>query len=135
MHARERGNKEESFVVLLATCDPQISEELNRALQHKKVELLTFDNAKDMLFAIAENRINLIVFDPDISELKGLGILSVIKKFRPGTRVIAMGENLSFETQRALANEGVLYQIPKPMSPGQISQVVETVVEKLYHHD
>ena len=108
MHARERGNKEESFVVLLATSDPQISEELNRVLHHKKVELLTFDNAKDMLFAIAENRINLIVFDPDISELKGLGILSVIKKFRPGTRVIAMGENLSFETQRALANEGVL---------------------------
>jgi DNA-binding NtrC family response regulator len=135
MHARERGNKEESFVVLLATCDPQISEELNRALHHKKVELLTFDNARDMFFAIAENRINLIVFDPEISELKGMGILSVIKKFRPGARVIAMGENLSFETQRALANEGVLYQIPKPMSPGQISQVVETVVEKLYHHD
>ena len=135
MRAREQGNKEESFVVLLATCDPQISEELNRTLHRKKVEILTFDNARDMLFAIAEKRINLIVFDPDISGLKGLGILSVIKKFRPGTRVIAMGENLSFETQRALANEGVLYQIPKPMSPGQISQVVETVVEKLYHHD
>ncbi len=134
MRVRERGNMEESFVVLLATCDPQISEELNRALQRKKVEILTFDNAKDMLCAIAENRINLIVFDPDISELKGMGILSVIKKFRPGTRVIAMGENLSFETQRALANEGVLYQIPKPMSPGQISRVVETVVDKLYHH-
>lgn len=134
MKARERGNKEESFVVLLATCDPLISEELNRTLHHKKVEILTFDNAKDMLFAIAENRINLIVFDPDISALKGLGILSVIKKFRPGTRVIAMGENLSLETQRALANEGVLYQIPKPMSPSQISHVVETVVEKLYQH-
>jgi DNA-binding NtrC family response regulator len=135
MLARERGNKDESFVVLLATCDPRISEELSRTLQRKKVEILTFDNARDMLFAIAENRINLIVFDPDISALQGLGILSVIKKFRPGARVIAMGENLSFETQRALANEGVLYQIPKPMSPGQISQVVETVVEKLYHHD
>jgi DNA-binding NtrC family response regulator len=135
MLARARGNKEESFVVLLATADSRISEELKRVLKHKKVELLAFDNAKDMLFAIAENRVNLIVFDPDISELKGLGILSVIKKFRPGTRVIAMGENLSFETQRALANEGVLYQIPKPMSPGQISRVVGTVVEKLYHHD
>ncbi len=122
-------------MVLLATCDPQISAELNRTLHRKKVEILTFDNAKDMLFAIAENRINLVVFDPDISELKGIGILSVIKKFRPGTRVIAMGENLSFEAQRALANEGVLYQIPKPMSPDQISQVVETVVEKLYPRD
>lgn len=135
MHAQERGNKEESFVVLLATSDPRVSEELHRTLHQKKVEILTFDNAKDMLFAIAENRINLIVFDPDISELKGISILSVIKKFRPGTRVIAMGENLSFETQRALANEGVLYQIPKPMSPDQISQVVETVVDKLYPHN
>ncbi|MDZ7289985.1 MAG: response regulator [candidate division KSB1 bacterium] len=134
MHPSRQRTRENSFVILLATCDQQISEELSRALKHKKVELLTFDNARDMLLAIAERQIHLIIFDSSISELKGLGILSVIKKFRPNARVIAMEENLSFEKQAAMAQEGVIYQIQKPMNPSEISQVVETVVDKLSRH-
>jgi len=130
---RERSGKD-AFVVLLATCDQQISQELKQVLANKRIELLAFDNAKDMLLTIAERPIDLVIFDPCISELKGVGILSVIKRFKPKMRVITLEDDLSFEKQAAMVNEGVLYQIQKPVNARHISQVVEKVVEKLYHH-
>jgi len=135
MDARRERTREGAFVVLLATCDQQISQELKRVLGHKKVELLAFDNAKDMLLTIAERPIDLLVFDSSISELKGVGILSVIKRFKPKARVIVLEDDLSFEKQAAMVKEGVLFQIQKPIKPRQISRVVEKVVEKLYHSD
>jgi DNA-binding NtrC family response regulator len=133
MHALPKQQRDTTFVVLLATSDQQISEELKRALGHK-IKLLAFDNAKDMLLAIAENPIDLVIFDASISELKGIGILSVIKRFKPKVRVIALDDDLTFEKQAAMVNEGVIYQIQKPMNPCQISRVVKKVVEKLYAH-
>lgn len=134
MDALLERSREGAFVVLLATCDQQISQELKQVLANKMIELLTFDNAKDMLLTIAERPIDLVIFDPCISELKGVGILSVIKRFRPKMRVIALEDDLSFEKQAAMVNEGVLYQIQKPVNARHISQVVKKVVEKLYHH-
>jgi DNA-binding NtrC family response regulator len=133
MHALQKQQRDAAFVVLLATGDQQIAEELKRTLGHK-IKLLAFDNAKDMLLAVAENPIDLIIFDANISELKGIGILSVIKRFKPKVRVIALDEDLTFEKQAALVNEGVIYQMQKPMSPCQIGRVVEKVVAKLYAH-
>jgi DNA-binding NtrC family response regulator len=133
MHALPKQQRDAAFVVLLATGDQQIAEELKRTLGHK-IKLLAFDNAKDMLLAVAENPIDLIIFDANISELKGIGILSVIKRFKPKVRVIALDEDLTFEKQAALVNEGVIYQMQKPMSPCQIGRVVEKVVAKLYAH-
>jgi len=135
MHALQRRPKEESFVVLLASYDEQVAAELARVLENKQVELLTCNNARDALLAIAEKQIHLIIFDPNITALNGMGILSVIKKFRPHARVVAMGDDLSFEMRQTMVREGVLYQIQTPMPPGQISEVVETVVEKLCHHN
>jgi DNA-binding NtrC family response regulator len=133
MDARWERTREGAFVVLVATTDQQISRELRRVLKHRKVELLAFDNAKDMLLTIAERPIDLVIFDPSISELRGEGILSVIKRFKPKSRVIVLDDDLSFEKQEAMVKEGVLFQIQKPMKPRQISKVVEKVVEKLYH--
>jgi len=134
MDALRERSREGAFVVLLATCDQQILQELERVLANKMIELLAFDNAKDMLLTIAERPVDLVIFDPCISELKGVGILSVIKRFKPKMRVIALEDDLSFEKQAAMVNEGVLYQIQKPVNASHISQVVEKVVEKLYHH-
>ncbi len=134
MDALWERNREGAFVVLLATCDQQISQELKQVLTNKMIELLTFDNAKDLLLTIAEKPIDLVIFDPCISELKGVGILSVIKRFKPKARVIVLEDDLSFEKQAAIVNEGVLYQIQKPVNANHISQVVEKVAEKLYHH-
>ena len=134
MDALRERSKESAFVVLLATCDQQISQELKQVLANKMIELLTFDNAKDLLLTIAEKPIDLVIFDPCISELKGVGILSVIKRFKPKARVIVLEDDLSFEKQAAIVNEGVLYQIQKPVNANHISQVVEKVAEKLYHN-
>jgi len=131
MQALQQRSMEESFVVLLATGDRLISEELNRVLRRQQVELLIFDNARDMLLAITERPIHLIVFDSSI-ELKGMGILTLLRNFWPQARVIAMEDDFSFEKQEALARAGVLYQIQKPMNPQHLSHVVEKVVEKLY---
>jgi DNA-binding NtrC family response regulator len=131
MHALSKRQGDTTFVVLLATGDRQISEELKRALG-PKIKLLVYDNAKDMLLAIADNPIDLVIFDASIAELKGVGILSVIKRFKPKVRVIALDDDLSFEKQAAMVKEGVIYQMQKSMNPRQISRVVEKVVEKLY---
>jgi DNA-binding NtrC family response regulator len=131
MHALPKRQRDTTFVVLLATGDQQISEELKQALG-PEIKLLVYDNAKDMLLAIADNPIDLVIFDASIAELKGVGILSVIKRFKPKVRVIALDDDLSFEKQAAMVKEGVIYQMQKSMNPRQISRVVEKVVEKLY---
>jgi DNA-binding NtrC family response regulator len=124
--------EEDSFVVLLATSDQKMAEELSRAFGNREIEVLMFDTARDIILAMAERKIDLMIIDPDVTELKGLEILPVIKKLRPQTRIIAMSEDLSFERRAALVQEGILYQIQAPIHPAQISEVVESIVAKLH---
>ncbi|MGH7451378.1 MAG: response regulator [bacterium] len=124
--------EEDAFVVLLATSDQKMAEELNRAFGNKEVEVLMFDTTRDIILAMAERKIDLMILDPDVTELKGLEILPVIKKLRPQVRIIAMSEDLSFERRAALVKEGILYQIQAPIQPAQISEVVESIVAKLH---
>jgi two-component system nitrogen regulation response regulator GlnG len=124
--------EEDSFVVLLATSDQKMAEELNRAFGNREIEVLMFDTARDIILAMAERKTDLMIIDPDVTELKGLEILPVIKKLRPQVRIIAMSEDLSFERRAALVKEGILYQIQAPIQPAQISEVVESIVTKLH---
>jgi DNA-binding NtrC family response regulator len=123
--------QEDSFVVLVATTDQKMAEELNRAFRNREIQVLTFETARDIILAMAERKIDLMIIDPDVTELKGLEILRIIKKLRPQVRIIAMSEDLSFERRAALVQEGILYQVQTPIQPAQISEVVESIVAKL----
>jgi DNA-binding NtrC family response regulator len=124
--------EEDSFVVLLATSDQKMAEELSHAFRSREIEVLIFDTTRDIILAMAERRIDLMIIDPDVTELKGLEILPIIKRLRPQVRIIAMSEDLSFERRAALVQEGILYQIQAPIQPAQISEVVESIVAKLH---
>jgi len=124
-------DRADSFVVLLATSELQISEELNSTFKNTKIEVLNVNSTKDLILAMTERQIDLLIFDPNLNRLRGLEVLPVVKKLRPQVRVIVISEDMSFETREALVKEGVTYQLPKQMKPGQISQVITTVVRKL----
>lgn len=134
MQKQSETQDEDSFVVLFATSDQNMAEDLQRALiiRNRQIEVVMLDRARDIILAIAERKIDLMIIDPDVTELKGLEILSVVKKLRPEVRIIAMSEDLSFERRAALVNQGILYQMQAPIHLAQISEVVESIVGKLH---
>lgn len=116
--------------ILLATNDVDLQSCVSSLLPLNEYQILTLENSKEVLLAIMDKKIDLIILDADIKGIESLDVLEIIRKCRPKIPVIAITSDNSFRTGLKIAKQGVLYYMLKPAAKEEVNQVLESVSEK-----
>ena len=64
-----------------------------------KLTIIIAENGKDGLNEIQQNKIDLVLVDSDLPDMKGIDVLHKIQAIKPDTHVILKGENLNAEKE------------------------------------
>jgi len=132
MHAGN-GTAKSKKLVIVATIDQKIENTLGKQLSSPDYSLSFVRKGADVLSEILEKEVDLLILDLDLAGVMGIDILPVIRKMRPRLPIILITEDFTYRIRKLVAEQGVIYQALKPMSPneaGAISMATERIMEK-----
>ena len=112
--------------IVVATIDQNIEEVLSNSLGKKAFEVSFLRKASDVLLTILEEDLDLLIFDLELSGISGIDLIPIIRKSRPRLPLIVISNDFTYQVRKMVAQEGVTYQIFKPVNVRELSQVLET---------
>lgn len=121
--------------ILIASFDQNIYDTLSRSLLDLDYDIRFAQRGVQVLCEILDGNVELLILDVELAGMMGIELLPVIKKIRPRIPVILITDDLNRRIRQIAAEQGVVYQAQKPMTPqetGSISRVAEKVIDRLY---
>ncbi|MDZ7723093.1 MAG: response regulator [candidate division KSB1 bacterium] len=121
--------------ILIASYDPNIYDTVSRNLQELDYDIRFAQRGVKVLNEILDGNVELLILDVELAGMMGIELLPVIKKIRPRLSVILITDDLNRRIRQIAAEEGVVYQAQKPMTPQEsnsITRVAEKVIDRLY---
>ncbi len=115
------------WTVVVATKDESTRRLVEGTLNDPESRVIAVSNVKEFFEILSENDIDLIIYDPKITSLKGLDAFSIAKSYHPNIPSILVYEQEKYEVTRSVLNKGVIYRMLKPITEGQLKQIEESV--------
>ncbi|MFQ5825351.1 MAG: response regulator [bacterium] len=120
----------EKLSVLLATRDDPLKEKVLEILNEKDYPVIVVNSCRNAIQYMLDYEFDLVIFDPDLRELDGLGTIQLIKKYRPQIPIIVTSDHTSFETGVKIANVGVYFRMGKPIDEQITKELIQSVEKK-----
>ena len=120
-----------SLRVLVASKDELLLESMRDILEGKQCSQVVVHSCKEALEYLLECEVDLVVMDPDLTAIDGVGTIELAKKLRPQIPIIVFSEDESYETTAKLARVGVYFRGAKPIIVDVTNELVKSVKKKL----
>ncbi len=129
--ADARVTKAEAGVPRVLVIDDEVSVNNNiRKILGKKQYAVTQAVTKaEALEKIGADTYDMVLLDLRIPGVKGLELLSTIRKQQPAARVIIITGYASIDTAKEAARMGAMEYLPKPFTPGEIRNAADRVLK------
>ena len=85
------------------------------------------NQGSEVVLAVLDQDIDLIILDLDLEGMSGLEIIPIIKKTRPKIPIIVISGDNSIKTGGRILQYGIFYYLHKPINIKEISEVLEYV--------
>ena len=112
--------------VVVATIDRNIEDLFFKGLGNNGLEVTFLRKASDVLLTILEEDLDLLIVDLELSGISGIDLIPIIRKSRPRLPLIVISNDFTYQVRKMVAQEGVTYQIFKPVNVGELSEVLKT---------
>ena len=119
--------------IVIATPEPSAGQELFERFSRQSYQVATVERGGDVLLAVAEENIALVVMDILIQEPSGTKTVEILRKMRPRLPVIVLSGDTSVEMGRQILQYGVLYYFVKPLNLEELDQIVRIALEPNKH--
>lgn len=121
MKSRSRKTK-----VVVATIDQKIEDIFSKEFGENRIDIKFLRKASDVLLLILEEDIDLLIVDLELSGISGIDLIPIIRKSRPRLPLIVISNDFTYQVRKMVAQEGVTYQIFKPVNTRELTEVIET---------
>jgi DNA-binding NtrC family response regulator len=115
-------------MILIATPDQVTQQQFHDWLSSQGYRVAAVERGSDVLLAVAEDNIRLVILDLSIQEPSGAKTVEILRKIRPRLPVIVLSGDHSIETGRQVLQHGVFYYLLKPVDVKELDQVVQTAL-------
>lgn len=115
-------------IILIATPEPHTRQQILDWISSQGYRVAAVERGSDVLLAVAEDNIRLVILDLSIQEPSGAKTVEILKKIRPRLPVIVLSGDHSIETGRQVLQHGVFYYLLKPLDAKELDQVVQTAL-------
>jgi two-component system nitrogen regulation response regulator GlnG len=112
--------------IVVATIDRQIEETFSKDMTNGRFHIRFLRKGSDILLTILEEDIDLLIVDLEVAGIEGIDLIPIIRKSRPRLPLIVISKDFNYQIRQMVAQEGVTYQIFKPLSAKELSEVVQT---------
>ncbi len=104
------------FIILLASNDNSFVKKLQETLRHLTKDIITISDSEILLSLIFDkpSGFDFLILDNDLVGLEGHDVLPIIKKVRPKTPIIFVGQKFGFDVDMKIASSGVTARLIKP---------------------
>lgn len=121
----------DNLTVLIATRDIDLKVRLIEILISKGHQPVVVENCKYALLKLLDYEIDLVIFDPDLTEMDGADTVEIIKKIQPQLPIVVTSDNTTFETGVKIAKVGVYFRMSKPIDEQIIEELFKIVEKKV----
>jgi DNA-binding NtrC family response regulator len=128
---RHREYQPDRLKILLATRDDGFEQSLADVLQHSEYPTLVVRSCREALEYLLDNEVDLVVIDPDLGALDGVGTIELVKKLCPRMPVIVVSEDSSYETCARIAKAGVYFSMAKPIDKKITKELMKSVERRV----
>lgn len=115
--------------IVIATPEPLAGRELFKHFSGQGYQVIAVERGGDVLVAVIEETIGLVVLDISIQEPSGAKTAEILRKMRPRLPVIVLSGDTSVEMGRQILQLGVLYYFVKPLNLEELDQIVRVAFE------
>ena len=115
-------------IILIATPEPSTKQQILDWLSAQGYRTAAVERGSDVLLAVAEDNIRLVIMDLSLQEPSGAKTVEILRKIRPRLPVIVLSGDHSIETGRQVLQHGVFYYLLKPFDLRELDQVVRTAL-------
>jgi len=115
------------LTIVVATGDKSTQRLVEAALNDPGCRVIAVSSVKEFFEILLENDIDLIIYDPEITSLKGLDAFSIAKFHHPDIPSILVYQPEDYQVTKLLLDKGFLYQMRRPVNELQMKQVCDTV--------
>ena len=122
--------------ILIVDDEPTILLTLSYALRTKNVDVITASRLEPAEEALKRHTFDLVIADIRMSGMlgvEGLELLTYIKRYWPGTKVIIMTAHGSEEIQQDAYERGATYYYQKPVDIRELMRKIEELGIPLQH--
>ncbi|MFQ5708792.1 MAG: response regulator [bacterium] len=119
------------FTALLATGDQSSRDELVKLLEQHKFQVTVVDSCKRALEHLLDHTFDVVIFDPEIAELRGSDALQLFKKIRPETPIIVTSDEKSYDTEVKIARTGVYFRLAKPIDATITKELMRSLENRI----
>lgn len=113
--------------ILVATSDLDVKNNLRSIVEEKGCFTMVLNRGSEVVLAVLEENIDLIILDLDLEGMSGLEVIPIIKKSRPKIPIIVISGDNSIETGSRVLQYGIFYYLHKPINVKEIKEVLEFV--------
>jgi len=117
--------------ILVADDDPDIVFGLSERLRWLGHDVVTANDGQAALAAVESHALDLALLDVSMPQLNGIEALKCMRKRWPNLPVVVVTAYGTIRLAVEAMKEGAVDFITKPFEPGQIDQVVATMVERM----
>lgn len=120
--------------VVLATRDARLASAVAMVLEgmgSETLRLTTVDNVPDCCVAIRLLHPSVVLFDDGVTEDPGSKCLSLVQSVETGLPVIYVASNHSFDLEREVRQQGVLFYIARPEEIEVLQSTLNSVLRSL----
>lgn len=115
------------WTVLVATKDSSIRKVVKQTLSDPQSKVIAVSSVKQFFEILLENDVDLIIYDPKITSLKGLDAFSIAKSYHPNLPSILVYDIEKYEVTRTVLDKGVIYRMLKPVREEELKEICESL--------
>ncbi len=119
--------------IMVASIDVNIQSSLGELFDSEHYCVETINRAGEVLLALLERTVDLMIFDLDLQGIMGPELLPVIRKLRPRLPIILVTEDYTLSIRKIAAEQGMTYQTFKPRNTAETRAIIhasEKIIEK-----
>ncbi len=118
------GSRKKQIVV--ATVDPEIETIFTRDLADVRLQVSCLRRAGEVLLRILEDKVDLLILDLDLSGISGIDLVPIVRRSRPRLPIVVISRDFNYQVRQMVAQEGVTYQIFKPVDMREVGELIST---------
>ncbi|MFQ5824812.1 MAG: response regulator [bacterium] len=115
------------WTVLVATKDKSIRKVVKETLSNSQSKVILVSGVKQFFEKLLGEDIDLIIYDPKITSLKGLDAFALAKSYHPNIPSILVYDYEKYEVIRSVLDKGVIYRMLKPINEQDLAQIYDRV--------
>ncbi|HCJ67194.1 MAG TPA: hypothetical protein DHV62_07715 [Elusimicrobia bacterium] len=117
--------------ILIADVDEKSSSSLAKFFAERGYSVITSKVASEVIQKIQNTRIDVLVMNVELEEMKGYEVVPIVKKITPKLPIIIISDDFSLEIAKKVHQAGIFYYAMKPLDMQEMELAIRDAFKEL----